>query len=293
MPGYRPRRVINAMRYTTLISTTELAPRLDDQDWVIFDCRFDLANVKAGRRLYNAGHIPGARYVHLDEDLSSPVTEQSGRHPLPDPQQLANKLGDWGVGPSTQVVVYDNGPGAYAARMWWLLRWLGHTQVALLEGGFAAWCDAKQPTTTELPRISPKQFTLRLNNDLVVTADDVERVRNDKDYCVIDARAPERFHGEVEPIDKIAGHIPGSINMPWENNLQADKSFKSTSGLLRLFAQKIGKVTPQNVIHSCGSGVTACHNLLAMEHAGLTGSKLYAGSWSEWIAVPGRAVEKT
>lgn len=276
--------------YTTLISTAQLAEHLKDANIVIFDCRFDLANTEAGRQAYQQDHIPGARYIHLDEDLSSPISKNTGRHPLPDAGTLAKKLADQGVNNHTQVIAYDGGPGAMAARLWWLVRWLGHNKVAVLDGGFAAWQAAGLTTTAELPEIVTTTFDAHIRHDLFVNADTVEQIRQDSAFCLIDARAPERFSGEVEPLDKVAGHIPGAMNMRWEENLRNDKTFKSPDELQQRFNKQLNNVPAGNVIHSCGSGVTACHNLLAMEHAGLNGSRLYAGSWSEWIALPGRPV---
>ena len=282
--------------FTTLINTDELSAHIDDPAWVIIDCRFNLADTEAGRQDYAQAHIPNARYAHLDDDLSSPVMAKTGRHPLPNPDKLAKKLGSWGVDATKQVVVYDDAGGAIAGRLWWMLRWLGHNRVALLNGGLKAWQAAGLPLSTETVEAVSTKFPLQhaeLERDaLYVTADEVDQLRQDESYRVIDARAPQRFSGEVEPLDRIAGHIPGSINMPWDKNVQIDGIFKPKQTLQKMFEQQLGDVTPEHVIHSCGSGVTACHNLIAMEYAGLAGSKLYPGSWSEWITDPNRAVEK-
>jgi thiosulfate/3-mercaptopyruvate sulfurtransferase len=275
---------------TTLITPAALALHLDDPDWVVVDCRFTLTDTEAGRQSYQQGHIPGARYAHLDEDLSAPITPTRGRHPLPDPDVLAGKLGRWGISDNTQVVVYDATFGSMAARLWWLLRWLGHPRVALLDGGFPRWQREGFPVTGNAPRITPATFTARLDDSLRVDAGVVERIRNAPDHVLLDARAEERFAGDIEPLDKVAGHVPGAVNLPWEDNLDFGGNYLTPEELRALYAEKAGTTTPQHVVHMCGSGVTACHSVLAMEHAGLKGSKLYAGSWSEWITDPKRPV---
>jgi thiosulfate/3-mercaptopyruvate sulfurtransferase len=280
------------MKFTTLVSTGQLAEHLNDPNWVVFDCRFTLTDTEAGRRAYAQGHIPGARYAHLDEDLSSPVTPTTGRHPLPDPASLADRLGRWGVGPDTQVVVYDDSFGAMAVRMWWLLRWLGHDAVALLDGGHPKWAREKRPVTAELPAITPVVFTPRLHDEMWVDAAEVARATQAEDRLVIDARPDQRFSGESEPLDKVAGHIPGSINWPFEENLDMDGTLLPADELRSAYQVLLKDIPPEQVIHTCGSGVTACHNLLAMEVAGLSGAKLYPGSWSEWITDPSRPVAK-
>jgi thiosulfate/3-mercaptopyruvate sulfurtransferase len=278
------------MAYTTLVDTDELAKHLDDPDWVIFDCRFTLSDTGAGLRAYNEGHIPGARYAHLDNDLSSPVTNTTGRHPLPDPGELAAKLGAWGVDRNKQVVVYDDTFGAMAVRMWWLLKWMDHENVALLDGVFPKWLREKRPISKELPAIEPASFTASTNDDMWIAADEVQSLAEGAGV-VIDARAEERYSGEVEPLDKVAGHVPGAINLPWEDNLDLGGDFLPAEELRELYTPLIGEHPARNVIQMCGSGVTACHNILAMEHAGLKGSRLYAGSWSEWITDPARPVK--
>lgn len=277
---------------TTLVDTETLARHLDDPRWVVFDCRFTLSDAEAGRRAYAAGHIPGARYAHLEEDLSGPVGPGTGRHPLPDPALLARKLGDWGVDRSKQVVVYDDTFGAMAARLWWLLRWLGHEAVALLDGGFPKWQREGRPVTAEPPRVVPARFMAKPRDEMWVDSRFVERVVRDNSHLILDARAEERFRGEVEPFDKVAGHIPGALNRPYEDNLDLSGEFLSEEALREDYGAQLGGIPPERVIVMCGSGVTACHNLLAMEHAGLKGARLYAGSWSEWITDPNRPVAK-
>jgi thiosulfate/3-mercaptopyruvate sulfurtransferase len=271
------------MIHTTLVNTETLSRHLDDPRWVVVDCRFVLTDPDAGQHAYAAGHIPGARYAHLDNDLSSPVTPASGRHPLPYPHVLAEKLGRRGIDKSSQVVVYDDTFGAMAARLWWLLRWLGHEAVALLDGGFPKWQREGRPVTPELPMIQAAQFHPTINNAMWVDAGYVEQMHARKDGVLIDERADVRFRGDVEPLDKVAGHIPGAINIPYEDNLDFSGEFMSDEALRELYLAAMNHVAPDQVVQMCGSGVTACHNILAMEHAGLTGSKLYAGSWSEWI----------
>jgi len=276
--------------FTTLVDTDTLARHLADPRWVVVDCRFTLTDTGAGRRAWTAGHIPGARYAHLDEDLSSPITPRTGRHPLPDPNALARKLGAWGIDESKQVVVYDDTFGAMASRLWWLLRWLGHESVALLDGGYPKWVREKNPVTPEAPVVHQTTFYPRVNNTFWVNADFVERVRQDEAFVVFDARAEERFRGEVEPLDKVAGHVPGAVNAMYEDNLDVSGEFLSAEELRERYLDLLGGVVPNQAIHMCGSGVTACHNVLAMEHAGLPGARLYAGSWSEWITDPNRPV---
>lgn len=278
------------MRSTTVVSTEQLAKHLDDPDWVVFDCRFTLSNTEAGAMAYRQGHIPGARYVHLDDDMSSPVTPVSGRHPLPDPALFSEKLSHWGVDSSKQVVVYDDSFGSMAVKMWWLLRWLGHDNVALLDGGLPRWQKQKLPVTAELPKIIPAKFVMQLRDEILANAEKVEHARQEPCCLLIDARPEQRFSGEREPLDKVAGHIPGAINWVFEENLDFDGTYLPADELKEAYLKLLHGVKPDHVIHTCGSGVTACHNMLAMEIAGLSGSKLYAGSWSEWITDPKRPV---
>jgi thiosulfate/3-mercaptopyruvate sulfurtransferase len=277
---------------TTLVETHVLARHLGDPEWVVVDCRFVLTDPDAGRRAYALSHIPGARYAHLDEDLSSPVTAVSGRHPLPSPTRLAEKLGAWGIDHSKQVVAYDDTFGAMASRLWWLLRWLGHEAVAVLDGGLPKWQREKLPMTTELPAIRPALFRARPNDTMWVDAASVARGLDAGSVRLLDARAEERFTGEIEPLDKVAGHVPGAINAPYEDNLDFSGELLSSEALREHYSALLAGQQPENAIVMCGSGVTACHSLLAMEHAGLAGARLYAGSWSEWITDPGRPVAK-
>lgn len=278
------------MPFATLVDTATLGAHLSDPAWVVFDCRFDLTDTDAGRRDYAAGHIPGARYAHLNEDLSSPVTPHSGRHPLPSPAMLAEKLGRCGVDKCSQVIAYDEGSGAMAARMWWLLRWLGHDAIAVLDGGLQKWTLEGRPLTDSTPNLEPTQFHPVVVDESWVDTAYVARVVEAGGALILDARAPERFRGEFEPLDKLAGHIPGARNAPFTDNLESDGRFRSPAALRAHFEQYQREVPLNQTIHMCGSGVTACHNILAMTHAGLRGATLYPGSWSEWITNPERAI---
>ncbi len=271
------------MARTTLVNSEELARHLSDPAWIVFDCRFKLTDAHAGRRAYEAGHVPGARYADLELDLSGPKTEISGRHPLPNPDVLAKKMALWGIDATKQVVAYDDGSGALAARLWWLLRWLGHHAVAVLDGGFAVWQREARPIETQTPVTAAASFAPRLDNTLWVGTTDVEAMQGKNDMLLVDARSAARFRGDEETLDPVAGHIPGSINRPFEANLDVHGRFLPAAPLRQAFAALVGGRPAHRVIHSCGSGVTACHNLLAMEIAGLSGSRLYPGSWSEWI----------
>jgi thiosulfate/3-mercaptopyruvate sulfurtransferase len=277
------------MNYRTLINAATLQQHINQPNWVIIDCRFSLANSEAGGYAYRHGHIPNARYAHLDNDLSSRITDQTGRHPLPDFNMLANKLGAWGVSNQSQVVVYDDAGGAFAGRLWWLLRYLGHDNVAVLDGGIKHW-QQHYAITTQLPPVKSTVFRAYLNSNLWLSARQIEDALAKKAITLIDARTPERYRGEQEPIDPVAGHIPYALNRPLQLNLNTQGLFLPAEQLRSQFKQLITNTIPEQVVHYCGSGVTACHNLLAMEHAGLSGSKVYAGSWSEWIRNKNRAV---
>jgi thiosulfate/3-mercaptopyruvate sulfurtransferase len=284
-------------RYETLISVADLAahqidPEFGALDWLIVDCRFELAQPQAGELAYRAGHIPHAIYAHLDRDLAGPITPTSGRHPLPAPEKFAATLAGWGMSPHTQVVAYDADNGAYAARLWWLLRWVGHSAVAVLDGGLKAWIAAGLPTTTEIPTRRAGHFTAHPNREMWLDTDQIaERVRR-SDWRLLDARAAERFAGQVEPIDPVAGHVPGARNHPFATDLAGDGRFASAQELRRRFEQSQAGVADQQTIAMCGSGVTACHLLLAMEIAGKRGARLYSGSWSEWIRDATKPVAK-
>lgn len=276
--------------FSTLIKSDVLDARLADPGWCVIDCRFDLADPAAGEAAWRTAHIPGARYAHLENDLSGPVAPHTGRHPLPEPRDLVEKFGRWGIAADTQVVAYDGGSGAMAARLWWLLRWLGHERVAVLDGGWRAWREAGHATTNDVPVRRPAVFVQRPSLVAVVDSDDMLRaVNGEADWRVVDARAAERFRGDVETVDPVAGHVPGAINRPFLDNIDAGGRLLAPEILRERFAG-IASGRADRVAHYCGSGVTACLNVLAMEHAGLPGSRLYAGSWSEWIRDPARPV---
>lgn len=275
---------------THLASSSELAAQLQDVTWIVCDCRHDLADPGAGRRAYQESHIPGARFVHLDEDLSAPKTGRNGRHPLPDPDRFARRVGELGIGPGTQVIAYDASGGCYAARLWWMLRWLGHEAAAVLDGGWDAWRNAPHPITNQLPKIEAARFTPRIRTDAAVDAKAIAAHLGKSRPLLLDARTPDRFRGKNETLDPVAGHIPGAINRFFKLNLGSDGQFKSATTLKREFNELLVNNAPGDVTHYCGSGVTACHNLLAMEVAGLAGSRLYPGSWSEWVSDRSRPV---
>jgi len=276
--------------FTTLVSANELAPRLDQTDWIVCDCRHDLTDYEAGRRAYAQAHVPGARFIHLDEDLSGPKTGDNGRHPLPHPLTLGLRLGALGIDSDKQIVVYDASGGCFAARLWWMLRWVGHTRVAVLDGGWQAWSAGGHPVTADRPPIQHTTYTLRPRPDLAVDAGYVAAHLSDSEVALIDARSPERFRGEGETLDPIAGHIPEAVNRFFKLNLDGNGFFKAPEALRGELTGVLGGCDPRGVVHQCGSGVTACHNLLAMEHAGLSGSRLYPGSWSEWVSDRSRPV---
>jgi thiosulfate/3-mercaptopyruvate sulfurtransferase len=276
------------MIFRTLISSVDLATHLGDASWRIFDCRHDLADPDLGERAYREAHIPNARFLHLDRDLSGLKTGKNGRHPLPDPDALAATLARHGVSNDTQVIAYDEGAGMFAARLWWLLRWLGHDEVALLDGGLGAWKNAGYPVTNEVPAVSPSSFHRRLGEE-PVSAAFVQSQLHRPDILLIDARTPERFRGETEPLDPVAGHIPGAVNRPCKSNLEPDGRFKSATRLRAEFDALLRQHPSANIVSYCGSGVTACHHLLALEMAGLRGARLYPGSWSEWCSDRSRA----
>lgn len=278
--------------YTTLISAANLHERLAAAPGsvLVFDCRFDLVDPAIGEAAYAAGHIPGAQYLHLDRDLSGAKTGKNGRHPLPDRAALVNTLAARGLNEGQQVVAYDAQGGSYAARLWWLLRWLGHDSVAVLDGGLQAWEAAGYPLAQDVPQATPGNFKVGAPLQVTVDVQAVERNLSTHELLVIDARAADRYRGENETIDPVGGHIPGARNRFFKDNLGTDGRFKSAHTLRDDFTAVLAGKTPGHVVLQCGSGVTACHNALAMEIAGLHGAALYGGSWSEWCADPSRPV---
>lgn len=276
--------------YTTLIQPRELQAHLGDARWVLLDCRFDLANPQAGRLAYRAGHVPGAIYVHLEEDLSGAIGPTSGRHPLPDPGRFARRLGAWGVSNDSQVIAYDAANGAHAARLWWMLRWVGHPAVAVLDGGFASWQRAGLPVEAREPTPKPAEFAPHVRDAAWLSSDVVAEALAGGDIALIDARAADRFAGRNETLDPVAGHVPGARNHPFAANLDADNHFLPAAELRQRWLETLGGAPSAQAVCMCGSGVTACHDLLALEIAGLAGARLYAGSWSEWIRDPSRPV---
>lgn len=274
----------------TLIEAEALAPRLGSPRLRVFDCRFDLARPRYGSESYREAHLPGAMYADLDRDLSAPPTPSSGRHPLPDPDSFATRLRAWGVDQDSEVVAYDDGGGMYAARLWWMLRWLGHDSVAVLNGGLGRWRQLGLPLADEVPCPAPGNFRARLRAGMAASVESVAAIATDPDSRLLDARGPERYRGETEPIDRVAGHVPGARNQPYGRSLGPDGRLLPTPELRALLVAGLAGIAAERTVVMCGSGVSACHLLLAMEHAGLRGARLYPGSWSQWSSDPARPV---
>mgnify|MGYP001235137679 CR=1 FL=1 len=274
--------------WTTLVQAEALASALNDADLVVLDCRFSLADPEAGERAWRASHIPGARYAHVDRDLSDHGKRGQGRHPWPDADAFTARLGAWGITPACRVVAYDDGDGAFAARLWCLLRALGHREVAVLDGGWTRWNALGLPADAVVPVPEPAAYAATFDQARLLDAEATRR-HLDAGGLLVDARTAERFRGEVEPIDPVAGHVPGAVNRPYALNL-ADGRFKPAARLREEFGALLGGHAPGDMVAMCGSGITACHHLLAMAHAGLPGAKLFTGSWSGWISDPSRPV---
>ena len=275
-----------------LIQAEELAERLDDTALRIFDCRFDLMRPDAGRALYADEHLPGAAHADLNRDLSVPQTPDSGRHPLPTSDAFAARLREWGVNGDSVIIAYDDGNSMYAARLWWMLRWLGHRSALVLDGGMRRWMQLGLPLEEAIPSRPPGNFVAYPHPEFLVGAQQVLAASRDGTSRILDVRAPERYRGDVEPIDAVAGHVPGALNHPFTSSLGADGRFLPASELRAALEARLGGMPAQATVAMCGSGVSACHLLLAMEVAGLPGARLYAGSWSEWSRDPSRPVAR-
>lgn len=286
------------MNFTTLIDVPTLAAHLGSPNWVLLDCRFELGKPEVGETRYFEGHIPGARYAHLDRDLAAAPGPSTGRHPLPDPAIFAALAGRWGIDDDTQIVVYDQGNSFYAARAWWIFRWLGHDHVAMLDGGLAAWSHAGHTLERTVAEATPRTFTARPKSGLVVDAATVLQAATPRDGSarnrsrIVDARGPDRFAGENETMDPVGGHVPGAVNHHYARNYGSDGRMRDAASLREQWLATLDGVAPAHMIAMCGSGVSACVNLLAMTHAGLEGARLYPGSWSEWVRDPSRPVAR-
>ena len=282
---------MNRMPYTTLIATDALARHLADPAWAIVDCRFALEDEAWGEREYSARHIPGAVYTHLDRDLSGLKTGRNGRHPLPSADALAETFSGIGLDASVQVVAYGWHTDMFPARLWWLLRWLGHEGAAVLDGGFEKWIAEGRPVSSGPESRRRRQFVGAPCPEMLTDAQEVAELARRSTWRIIDARAPERYRGDLEPVDQAAGHIPGATNHFFKWNLDERGAFLKPDDLRPALETALDGISPDHVVCYCGSGVSACHNLLALEHAGLHGARLYPGSWSEWSSDPGRPVE--
>jgi len=284
--------MVRPMTFSTLIDGQTLSAHLEDPGFTVVDCRYNVQDPEWGAREYQKWHIPGAVFASVDDDLSGPKTGTNGRHPLPDPGRLTETLGRLGIDNRTQVVVYDQDAGMYASRLWWLLRWLGHDACALLDGGFAKWAAEGRGVRSGTEVRAPRRFSGTPRPNQFVTAGDVGRAMAEGGHLLVDARAPERFRGDVEPVDKVAGRIAGAANLPYQSLVGDTGTLHPPSEIRERARQVFGDVPPERVICYCGSGVTACLDLLAFEHAGVTGVKLYPGSWSEWLSDPDRRIER-
>lgn len=281
------------MEFETVIEASDLLPILTDPNLAVFDCRFSLQDPEQGRKEYLKGHIPGAVYLDLDHDLSGKIIPgKTGRHPFPEADEFAARLSAWGVGPRTQVIAYDDLSGAIAARLWGLLRWLGHKKAAVLSGGWRGWVDQGNPISREITQRSTCVFQAKPIEDFLLTADDVAELLSRKDYLIVDSRSKPRYLGIEEPIDEIAGHIPGAVSFPYEENLGPEGYFLSKAELKIRFEEAFGQQPSEKMVFYCGSGVTSIHNLIALLSIGKDLPKLYPGSWSDWILNPERGIEK-
>ena len=274
-----------------LITAADLSAHLNEADWCILDCRFALNDPGQGRRDYAQAHIPNALYAHLDDDLSGPVAAgKTGRHPLPAPASFGATLSEWGIDSQVNVVAYDDGDATIAARLWWMLRWVGHKRAMVLDGGWASWVSMGGRVTGEPGCRRARSCRVRPNRAMVASCAEVDEIRGRSGWLLIDSRTGERFRGESEPVDPVAGHIPGAVNAPFTGNLGSDGRLLPAAALRSRFAGMLGNTAPDKAVFYCGSGVTAAHQLLALAVAGVEGARLYPGSWSEWIADPRRPV---
>ena len=272
------------MDYSTLISAKELLDNLDEKNLVIIDCRYSLFDKEAGRKNYQTDHIPRSVYGHMDEDLSGEIIAgKTGRHPLPSIDKLTALFSSWGIDENVQVIAYDDKSGALAARLWWMLRWLGHEKVAVLNGGWNYWYSNNFPVSSDIPTNEPKEFRADIRENFTVDINFVEQMRQRPELVLVDSRTSERYQGLQEPVDPIAGHIPGAINAPHPENINSEGLLHQPETLRGRFGRILGGKPVENAVFYCGSGVTACANLLALAHAGMGNAKLYPGSWSEWI----------
>ena len=280
------------MSYKTIISADNLMKNINNNDFIIFDCRCDISDSSYGVNAYNEGHIENSIFVDVDHDLASEKTANSGRHPLPDPQLLSEKLSQWGMTNNKQAIVYDDAGGAFASRMWWILKWLGHTNVAVLDGALGAWMSNGGKLSTKPTIFERHVFNPSIKNDMHVSIKDVEEAQYKMSKLILDARSKERYLGIKDEVDPIAGHIPGAISHPLGKNLDKNGHFRSPEELRLNFNKLIGDTASSDIISMCGSGITACHNILALEISGIKGVPLYVGSWSEWITDKSRPIAK-
>lgn len=281
------------MPYTTLISTTELAAQLHNPNWAIVDARFTLREPDRGETDYLAAHIPGAVYAHLDHDLSSPqIVGKTGRHPLPPLEKFTTRLGEWGIDSGTQVAIYDDAGGMIAGRLWWMLRWLGHDAAAVLDGGWPHWRQEGRPVCTGVETRPARRFDAHLRPELVATVEEIEARLGDPRLHLFDARAADRFRGENETLDPVGGHIPGAVSAPYAENLGPDGLMLPPDQLAARYAGLLGDAPAAEAIFYCGSGVSAAHDVLAVQHAGLPIPRLYVGSWSDWVSNGRRPVAR-
>ena len=278
------------MSYQTIISAHDLNQNINNENWFVFDCRFLLKDPNGGLKKFNEGHIPGAQFADMDKDLSSPMTKTSGRHPLPDPNTFIEKLRKWGVSNNSQIICYDDMSGAFAARMWWLCHWLGHIDVAVLDGGIEKWTANNLPLETNVQTKKTGNFVGEANDAMWVEIHFVQQQLEQGNICLLDARSAERFTAKDQKTDPVPGHIPSALNYPFAGNLNQQGVFRSEQELLQRFESIFANNHQDEIINMCGSGVTACHNALAMKIAGLSIPRLYVGSWSEWIKDQSRPI---